>query len=1092
MDAVKTLLELKKDDLKRIKKRPAINVFRDNMSLGAILEKAYIEPKYHLKKNDKDCVGINHIYKEYSDRNIVFVGEGGVGKTTSFLRLYLGEYEDGQKKYDKEFYYCFAPDLLGSKRSLNNYQKKIREIIDNNLELDGILLMDGLEEAFLSKSKQVGEFLNKLDKCSFTIWVSCRTNFFKIIADDSVGIFEEIIDVKKWDKYDYETFISLCLADNANKDVIEERIKKINNNNHELLCRPLFATMILFIAENDNLDDVYNEYELIDIFIKKWIERDKKDNKSKRKPLKNDFKKLREIALKVYLKDRDRPLYSNSLSLYRDLFVMTNNNQGTIHGFIHREFLIYFIVNALIDAATKNTKEIIKWYSQTFYDDITNVIKPKLMRLNTEDIEKIYSNLFKEYKDTYDNKERIAKDFQRIDINPDDNTFLRLRDEILYFIFRLPHIKHNEFAEYAYNQYLRDNPKETMLFLGIAYGMAISNPNNYYTFEFAKRLTPGSDEEIRNRGWGMCFFGDVDEDGYTYEDKEGKPWNKVRENRFKRLLDDEKRYVTRILDLPLLYCYYSSRNFKDCNSYRDYSIIYNTNIELGYFGEEQKIFLRKIKNQLVDVYLKCLLRREIYKNYNVENFDIVEDMGLDTEKITIEIDKNVAERMLKQSQYTEDVKTNLKTFYYNKGKVIINEYSNLLSLPKRNNITYEEFEKRLKECKVVVISANSVEGTIISRRMCNGEELLDSYPCEGHLFQFATIEEISVCHIWPTDTSSFTQYGSFSALNIALDKASPCYVMSVGVAFGTDPNNQLLGDVLLSKELVFYDHFNKVTNGQVFFNPHETYRIDPNLNAQLHSLEIETPPTEVGDFKWYYGCMISGGTVLSDAVELAKLKEAANNIGYNVIGGEMEASGIYYACQKRNSHKIPFIIIKGICDWGAVKNGWEEITDNDAFGKSNDLIKNCVQAYACDNAFNTLRFVLKQLNYQLNTQDLSQNIELNSKETIKKNIQMLLFENHQILDQYGPNSISAIKNPASSSSLLKWEEEKINRIIPNNKKIIEEMEKNLSIFSKEEKEIYIKFKVHAEAFEARQLGRLEAKDVPQFPKEFEEMINAED
>ena len=965
MNGLKTLTELKKEDLRRIKKRPAISVFRDNMSLGTILEKAYITPKYHLRKHDTECVGVTNIYKEYFNKNVAFIGEGGVGKTLTFLRLYVG-IDECINSYTKEFYYCFAPDLFGSKRTLNNYQKELRKKIEKKNKLDGILLIDGMEEAFLSNSKSAGVFLQKLNHLGFTIWVSCRTNFYKRLDDETDEVFDEKIDVKSWDEKDFEVFVSQCLVGNEKREIIEERIKNSKTKIKEMLCRPLFATMILFVAENDDLEDIDNEYELIEFFLYKWLERDKRDKKHKKhkgKSVDVDYSKLREIALKVYLKDAHRPLYDTSLSAFRDLFVMTNNRQGTIHGFLHREFLIYFIVNALLDAALNNTQEIIKWYSQTFYDDITNVIKPVLLKLTETESKKFYRNLFLVYKSTYENGDEITNSFRYITVETKEEVLLKLRDEILYFVFRLPYLNYDEFARYAYNKYLENDSREIMIFLGIAYGMAISTPNNNYTFEFAKKLVPGTEEEVRNRGWGMCFFGDVDEDGYKYLDNERKPWTKVRENRLKRLLDDKKKYVTRLLDIPLLYCYYYSRDFRECNSYREYSIIKNSVVNLSCFSEEQKEFLKQKKKLLVDEYLNQLLRRELHNSFGFEEEKIMGDNPKDKEMVMVKIEKRIADKMIEQSKYAEEVKNNIKAFWAREGELIIEKYSDQLRSPAHKNITQDSFWERLNKCLVIIISANSVEGAIVSARLKKEKVTLDAYPYEGHLFQFATLSKVPVCHIWPSDTSSFTQFGSFSALNTVLEIAKPRYVMSVGVAFGADPNNQLLGDVLVSKELVFYDHFNKVTNGMITLNPHEVYRIDTNLSSQLHQLETNTPPKNVGSFKWHYGCMLSGGTVLSDVAELSKIKKGASDIGYNIIGGEMEASGIYYACQKQEGRSIPFLIIKGICDWGANKNGWEEIVE--AHGMDNETIKDCVQAYACDNAFSTLYFILKQLNYHL-------------------------------------------------------------------------------------------------------------------------------
>lgn len=113
-----------------------------------------------------------------------------------------------------------------------------------------------------------------------------------------------------------------------------------------------------------------------------------------------------------------------------------------------------------------------------------------------------------------------------------------------------------------------------------------------------------------------------------------------------------------------------------------------------------------------------------------------------------------------------------------------------------------------------------------------------------------------------------------------------------------------------------------------------------------------------------------------------------------------------------------------------------------------------------------------------------------SKKDIFRNAQIMLAENRQILEQYGPNSDIAIKNPLSSAAFI-WKEKKMNTIIPNNKRIIDEFENNLSVFSPDEIWIFKKFKIHADAFEASQTGVMEVDVVPVFPKEFEAMINKE-
>ena len=958
---IQTLLEQKAVNIDFIKNRPAISCFSDRMSLEAILEKAYITPEFFLHKHNQSCSGIEQIYNDYKDKNVLFTGEAGSGKTSAFLRLFMGKGDNPVSTFDKQFFYCYVPDLDWNPKSGSKYYeyyKELKKILKTGRELNGILLLDGLEEAFWDNSNEASKLLERLGESQITFWVSCRTNYYKKLDDSINSYFSERIEVLPWEKEKYIDFISLCLKDNTNGDVIKARIDQISEPIKSLLERPLYATMILFVADSYDLEDVHNEYELIGLFLNKWLER---ENERKNNVSEIEFESIRDIALSTYQQKKKRPQYKKELRAFRDLLVLTGSKGGSVHGFYHREFLVYFIANAMLDAALNHPENIVLWFSQTFYDDITNMIKPVLAGLDMCKSQRIYNNLFDVYKRTYEEPDTIEKECNDLELLPLEDSFLKLRDEILYFVFRLPNIDYETFAKYAYR-----NSTDTMLFLGIAYGMAGINPSNPYTLEFAKRLTPNTPEDIRNRGWAMCFFGDVEENGYKYTDSEGKPWPKIRENRLNRLKNNEFKYVaTRVLDIPLLYCFYFSRGFADCTSYKDYTIIRDTDISLTCFGEEQRAFMSEQKKKLGSKYLEQLLLREINTNNNLGDAFQKEGINMDSDsnKTTLVIDQQLLDRILKQIEYKEAVLENIKSFWNKNGLKIVDHYEPQLYKPSNNYIGEEKFNTKIKDCKILIISANSVEGAVISHLLMKSSDIseLDAWPYEGYLFQFATVDEIPVLHVWPSDTSSFTQFGSFSAVDTALNKFMPKYVLSVGVAFGINPKEQSLGDVLVSKELVFYDNFNKVTDGKITLNAHETYRINRDLEAQLHILDFPSNPQIKDKYKWYYGPMLTGGTVLSDAEERNQLLEAASNIGCKIVGGEMEGSGIYYACERIKDRHIPFLVIKGICDWGAEKNGWMKVVNKPNY--DSETIKNCVQAFACNNAFDTMRIILSQLNF---------------------------------------------------------------------------------------------------------------------------------
>lgn len=953
MNKSKKLLLHKERIISRIRNRPAVSAFEDNQSLGSVLQDAYIEPRFHLRKCNKDRTGIESIYREYNNSNIIFVGEGGIGKTTTFLRLYTGIGLNDTSVSGKPFRYIFAPDLQSHTNNVIANRRNLRRIIKSSKRLNEILLLDGLEEAFQSDSKSASVLIKNLEKAGVIFWVSCRPSFYERLEDETLLVFDECVEVGFWKPDDFDEFVEQCLKENDDRMVIKQRINKVRENLKSLLYRPLFATMVLFIAENNDLEGIHNEYELIELFLNKWIDRECKEKKYTF-DRETSYEYMRNIALDVYI--GKHPTFVKEVSVFRGLLQIPNRNGG-IQQFYHREFLVYFIVNAMIDAALNHPDRIVWWYSQTFYDDITNMLKPVLSGMEQEDCKKMYDNLFSVYKSTYQEKKDIETQFKGLDL-PKEKSFLKLRDEIIYFVLKLKQVNHTVFVEYV-----NDHEPDTMLSLGIAYGMAPIDPNNQYTLAFAKQLTPGTPEEIRNRGWGMCFFGDVAEDGYEYKDDEGRPWKKIRENRLGRLLDDKKRYATRALDIALLYCFYYSRNFCDCISIRDYQIIKNTNICLPIFQEKQKTFLKIQKDNLISHYRNHLLTLGLKENpvflCMIQKEDIT--VSLDEEKVIIEINHEMEKRIMEQIAHREEVRDNIVSFWSTHGVQIRQQFGKKLNVPGHNNMRRITFDERIKNCDVLLLSANSVEGRIVTWRLMqeNNGQKLDSFVIDGLLYQFATIGHISVVHIWPNDMSSFTMYGSFNAVDSALDRFQPKYVFSVGVAFGIDPSKQSLGDVLVAKNLVFYDSFNKVTDGTIKLRPDDTYTIDANLIAQLHPLDRKSPPEDVGDFEWFFGSILTGGTVLSDAEEKKQLVDAAGKIGQTIIGGEMEASGIHFACQRTKKRSIPFTIFKGICDWGAEKNSWDALQ----FGElDKDTIKDYIQAFACSNAFDAMRYILLQLN----------------------------------------------------------------------------------------------------------------------------------
>lgn len=108
-----------------------------------------------------------------------------------------------------------------------------------------------------------------------------------------------------------------------------------------------------------------------------------------------------------------------------------------------------------------------------------------------------------------------------------------------------------------------------------------------------------------------------------------------------------------------------------------------------------------------------------------------------------------------------------------------------------------------------------------------------------------------------------------------------------------------------------------------------------------------------------------------------------------------------------------------------------------------------------------------------------------SAHTLKRSITLLLIENRALWESLGPQSPSAQSDPGSNLHHV-WELRKLDKIVPNNRAIINSIEANLSLLDANELSAFAAFKVHAGAFEASQYRRIDS--YPCFPERFGQLF----
>jgi hypothetical protein len=104
-----------------------------------------------------------------------------------------------------------------------------------------------------------------------------------------------------------------------------------------------------------------------------------------------------------------------------------------------------------------------------------------------------------------------------------------------------------------------------------------------------------------------------------------------------------------------------------------------------------------------------------------------------------------------------------------------------------------------------------------------------------------------------------------------------------------------------------------------------------------------------------------------------------------------------------------------------------------------------------------------------------------NREDLAMVVRGLLDENHAIWKKLGPKSDIAIAHPISNAHKV-WEARRVDRIVPNNRQIINVIRSNAELLTPAQSTAFGEFVAHAEAFEEHVYDRLD--EYPLFPQSF--------
>jgi nucleoside phosphorylase len=182
-----------------------------------------------------------------------------------------------------------------------------------------------------------------------------------------------------------------------------------------------------------------------------------------------------------------------------------------------------------------------------------------------------------------------------------------------------------------------------------------------------------------------------------------------------------------------------------------------------------------------------------------------------------------------------------------------------------------------------------------------------------------------------SEMGTSTPGGALITIHKAIEALSPGAIVMVGIAFGTRPDKQRLGDILVSQQIMAYEPGKE--RGR-FIPRGDRVTCSTLLLDKFRSGELDWPGAPV-----HFGLVLSGEKLVNDLPFRTQLLE----IEPEAIGGEMEGVGLYTAAQDA---RVDWILVKAICDW--------------ADGNKNDD----AQSLAANNAAGFLMHVLEQGGWQ--------------------------------------------------------------------------------------------------------------------------------
>lgn len=157
-----------------------------------------------------------------------------------------------------------------------------------------------------------------------------------------------------------------------------------------------------------------------------------------------------------------------------------------------------------------------------------------------------------------------------------------------------------------------------------------------------------------------------------------------------------------------------------------------------------------------------------------------------------------------------------------------------------------------------------------------------------------------------SEMGSASSGGSLQTVSRGIADLKPIAVVMLGIAFGIDPVQQQIGDILVSRQLMLYELQRVGTDAQGAYQIRA--RGDKPSASDWLIDRLRAARDTWNGAPLHFGCLLSGDKLIDNQDFRAQLTA----LEPEAIGGDMEGAGLYVAAQDQ---KADWIVVKAISDW---------------------------------------------------------------------------------------------------------------------------------------------------------------------------------